>query len=118
MTNTESSGEIYIKCEPVSDVESGIEIEQVNQIRLFNFGSTPSGDESASEMKKRLKNQEKRTRSILWSLVLSIALIFYIKYCFDIYNGVKQANYVFMSTFTLLIIVLIIISSLIFSGVM
>ena len=118
MTNTDSGGEIYIKCEPVSDVDSGIEIERVNQIRLFDFGNTSSGNETSTEMKKRLEKQEKTTRTILWSLFLSIVLIFYIKYCYDVNKGVKQMNYLLMSTSTILIIVLVIIASLIFSGVM
>jgi VIT1/CCC1 family predicted Fe2+/Mn2+ transporter len=63
--------QIYIRCEPVTDVETGITVEEVNQIRLLGMNTTSGNVDGRDyeDIKKKNEEQNIINRKFIYSMI-------------------------------------------------
>ena len=108
-----SADEIYIQCEPVSDVDNNIVIEEVNQIRIIG-GSTISTDASGQDMdtvEKTFKKSQENVKKLMWTIFGVIGIIMINKlgnYLHEKYKNILiRPGFIFLSLIPIVIISLV-----------
>ena len=117
-----SADEIYIQCEPVSDVDNNIVIEEVNQIRIIGGGtfSTDASGQDMDAIEKTFQKSQKNVRKILYTIFCVVGLLMSYKYGFKYYEAddIEPYKRVFVGLLCLLVfLACIIIIPLIWTGV-
>lgn len=111
-----SADEIYIQCEPVSDVDNNIVIEEVNQIRIIGGGtfSTDASGQDMDTVEKTFKKSQENVKKLMWTIFCVIGIIMILK--FGNYLHEKYKNIFIRPFFIFLSLAPIVIIPLIWTG--